>query len=132
MTIVTNSLRSTDGVWTQAAYLRHRRAVLRSGIDIREYKGSDHLHAKSAVIDGRIALVGSYNVDPRSENLNTEVMCVAVGERAARELLASIDREMENAWKIESGRRIDSGVSRAARFRVWAAHLFVPLIQGQL
>jgi putative cardiolipin synthase len=31
------------------------------------------LHAKSLVVDDRLAFVGSYNLDPRSENLNTEV-----------------------------------------------------------
>jgi phosphatidylserine/phosphatidylglycerophosphate/cardiolipin synthase-like enzyme len=30
------------------------------------------VHAKSIVVDGRIAYVGSYNLDPRSQNLNTE------------------------------------------------------------
>jgi len=30
------------------------------------------LHAKSLVIDGETVFIGSYNLDPRSENLNTE------------------------------------------------------------
>ncbi|HJT18264.1 MAG TPA: phospholipase D-like domain-containing protein, partial [Thermoanaerobaculia bacterium] len=41
--IVTNSLRSADGVLAQAAYLRYRRRVARAGIDIREFKGPDSL-----------------------------------------------------------------------------------------
>lgn len=135
VTIVTNSLRSTDGVLPQAAYLKNRRRVLRAGIDIREYKGRDTLHAKSAVIDGQIAMIGTYNVDPRSQNLNTEIMCVVDDAAAAEALLASIEQHKKNAWTIRAGRLPRErypGVSRAARFRVWVAHLLLPLIQGQL
>lgn len=100
--IVTNSLRSSDGVLAQAAYLRYRRRVARAGIDIREFKGPDSLHAKSMVIDDRIVLVGSYNVDPRSQNLNSEVMCMADDADTARALLDAIDVHIRNAWRVET------------------------------
>ncbi len=34
------------------------------------------LHAKSMVIDGVTAVVGTFNLDPRSANLNTECFVV--------------------------------------------------------
>jgi len=34
------------------------------------------MHSKFAVVDGRLALVGSYNLDPRSEKLNSETALV--------------------------------------------------------
>jgi len=40
--------------------------LARAGIDFREYKGPDTLHSKSIIIDGRLAMIGSYNIDPRS------------------------------------------------------------------
>jgi phosphatidylserine/phosphatidylglycerophosphate/cardiolipin synthase-like enzyme len=60
------------------------------------------LHAKSLVVDGRIAFVGTYNLDPRSENLNTEVGLIVEDEPFARELLAEIERDLlpENSWII--------------------------------
>jgi putative cardiolipin synthase len=60
------------------------------------------LHAKSLVVDGRLAFVGSYNLDPRSENLNTEVGLLVEDEAFARELQADIARDMraENSWVI--------------------------------
>ena len=36
------------------------------------------LHAKSMVVDGKIAYIGTYNFDPRSENLNTEVGVIVI------------------------------------------------------
>lgn len=60
------------------------------------------LHAKSLVVDERLAFVGSYNLDPRSENLNTEVGLLVEDEAFARELQADIERAMraENSWVI--------------------------------
>src|SRR5439155_10114092 len=99
--IVTNALRSADGVLAQAAYLKYRRRVARVGIDIREFKGPDSLHAKSIVIDNRVVLVGSYNVDPRSQNLNNEVMCMADDAATAQALLAAIDVHVRNSWRVD-------------------------------
>ena len=135
--IVTNSLRSTDGVLPQAAYLKYRRRLARAGIDVREYKGPDPLHAKSVVIDGRIALVGSYNLSNRSEYLNTEVMCMARDEAVAQELLESIDAHLQNAWRIHGNgkpARVERYplVSRAKVFRAWAARLLVPIVENQM
>lgn len=134
--IVTNSLRSTDGVLPQAGYLKYKRRLVRMGIDVREYKGPDPLHAKSAVIDGRIVLIGSYNIDPRSQNLNTEVMCLVTDEDVARELLDSIDLHLQNAWTIRrDGRPARERyplVSRAKKIRTWAARLLLPIVEPQL
>jgi putative cardiolipin synthase len=132
--IVTNSLRSADGVLAQAAYLRYRRRVARAGIDIREFKGPDSLHAKSIVIDDHIALVGSYNIDPRSENLNNEMMCMADDADTAHALLASIDEHIRNAWQVDVDGRTDEEFpgERSKSFRAWMVRLLVPVIQGQL
>ena len=128
--ILTNSLRSTDGVLPYAGFLKYRHWLIHAGVDVREYKGPDTLHAKSAVIDGRITLVGSYNVDPRSANLNTEVMCVAEDAQVARQLLTSIDAHLRNSWSMQRTR--EWHVPRAMSFRTWAARLFLPLYEGQL
>ena len=63
------------------------------------------LHAKSLVVDDRFAFIGSYNLDPRSETLNTEVGLLVEDVPFARALREEIDRDMraENSWVI--GRR---------------------------
>jgi cardiolipin synthase C len=60
------------------------------------------LHAKSMVIDGNIAVVGSHNFDPRSDNFNTESLVVIPDKNFAQVLTASIHHDMlpENAWTI--------------------------------
>jgi putative cardiolipin synthase len=129
--IVTNSLHSMDGVLPYAGYIKYRRRLLRHGVDIREYKGPDTLHAKTLVVDGKTVLVGSYNMDPRSQNLNAEAMCLAEDGAMAQELLASIARHAENAWTVGARER-RRHVPRAWRLRAWAARLFLPLYERQL
>lgn len=60
------------------------------------------LHAKSLVVDDRVAFVGSYNLDPRSENLNCEAGLLVEDAAFARALRAEIDRDLrpENSWII--------------------------------
>jgi putative cardiolipin synthase len=58
------------------------------------------LHAKSFVIDGRISMVGSHNLDPRSEDYNTENGVIIDDEAFATELENSIRKDIEpdNSW----------------------------------
>jgi len=60
------------------------------------------IHAKSMVIDDEISFIGSYNLDPRSENINTEVGVVIRDKRLAFMLKENIKRDMEpqNSWVI--------------------------------
>lgn len=52
------------------------------------------LHAKSMVIDGKTIFIGTFNLDPRSANLNTEVGVLIESEALARNLTAAIERDM--------------------------------------
>jgi putative cardiolipin synthase len=58
------------------------------------------LHAKTIVVDSKIAYVGTFNLDPRSENLNTEVGAIIHDEALARAIEASIETDMArgNSW----------------------------------
>jgi len=60
------------------------------------------LHAKSLVIDGSVAMIGSHNFDPRSDHYNTEAGVIVYDRRFASELKQSIMRDTrpENAWAI--------------------------------
>ncbi len=60
------------------------------------------LHAKSIVIDHKIALIGSHNVDPRSDGFNTESGLIVWDEPFARavEAAVAVDLAPENAWVI--------------------------------
>ncbi len=60
------------------------------------------MHAKSLVIDGDVGVVGTHNFDPRGDTYNTEAMVVIRDPAFARELAASIGRDISpaNSWTI--------------------------------
>jgi cardiolipin synthase len=64
-------------------------SLLDAGIEIQEYHRS-FLHAKVAVFDGRVASVGSSNIDPFSLLLAREANVFVDDERFAGELRASL------------------------------------------
>jgi phosphatidylserine/phosphatidylglycerophosphate/cardiolipin synthase-like enzyme len=66
------------------------------------------IHAKSLVIDSRLAVIGSHNFDPRSEGYNTEVFLVVDDARFAQRLETQILRATlpENAWVVAAQDRI--------------------------
>ncbi|WP_334132256.1 phospholipase D-like domain-containing protein, partial [Silanimonas lenta] len=60
------------------------------------------LHAKSVVVDRRVAVVGTHNFDPRSDHWNTENLVIVEDAAFAAALARIIERDMapENAWLI--------------------------------
>ncbi|HEY0663022.1 MAG TPA: phospholipase D-like domain-containing protein, partial [Thiobacillaceae bacterium] len=136
--ILTNSLASTDNLQAFSGYRNQRRQLLNMGLDIREYRPDPAnrsalfsranppavppvfaLHAKSMVIDGRIACIGTFNFDPRSENLNTEAAAVIHHAGLAQRLLALMEADMraENSWSAHD--EPDQYVPLTKRGQVW-------------
>jgi putative cardiolipin synthase len=140
--ILTNSLTSTDDVDAFSGYQRDREALLRTGVRVFEFRPDaaeratimtgalartlDHapifgLHAKSMVIDGHITVIGTFNLDPRSANLNTECVTVIRSDRIAAGVLAGMDVEFrpENAWETTLTTNPDARAGLRKRFQVW-------------
>ena len=66
------------------------------------------VHAKSFVMDGRIAFIGTPNLDPRSFNLNTEEGFLFDDEAIAQALRTNILRDTapENSWVVAKKRQV--------------------------
>ncbi len=80
VTVLTNSLETNDlpPLTYASRYLFEE--LITAGIKIYEYAGQNYnegtIHAKFAVFDRKISLVGSYNLDARSQKLNSETVLV--------------------------------------------------------
>ena len=94
--IVTNSLRSTDNLFAQAGYRVDKEKLAGLGLEIYEFNGPDTFHAKAAVVDGEVALVGTYNLDPLSANTNREVGFAFKGNQ---EILDDLNAQFDDALK---------------------------------
>jgi cardiolipin synthase C len=102
--LVSNSLAATDAVAVHAGYSRYRKELLRMGVELYELKptGNESLHAKSFVFDRRDLFIGSFNFDPRSANLNTEMGIVFESPELAGPMVARLEAKLaEKAWRVE-------------------------------
>ncbi|HEX6202524.1 MAG TPA: phospholipase D family protein [Thermoanaerobaculia bacterium] len=136
--ILTNSLASTDNLWAQAGYVGERRRLVAMGVELWEYQGPESLHSKVAVIDGETAVVASFNLDPRSERLNTELALVLADRELAAELAAWMAEHLaratpidERGWPAGAGEPFP-GLSRGRRLRLCLLRAIAPLIRSQL
>jgi putative cardiolipin synthase len=116
--ILTNSLAATDVTPVHAGYAKYRERLLRGGVRLFELKpsarakgadrqrrrGSDaSLHAKTFAADRSRVFVGSYNFDPRSVHLNTEMGVVLDSPRLAARVSEAFDRELAgNAYEVRA------------------------------
>jgi len=105
-TLITNSLAATDEPVVHTGYRRYRDNLLRAGMQIYEVHPNANralfvgnigegaqvrLHTKALVIDGKRLFLGSVNMDPRSDALNTEFGLLIDCPPLAQEALAFLD-----------------------------------------
>lgn len=84
--VTTNSMASTNVPLAQAGYLNQRRKLIECGISLWEYQGADVLHSKSWVVDDAV-MIGSYNLDSRSELFDTQTAVLIRDVNIAEALL---------------------------------------------
>jgi len=103
--VLTNALEATDVSFVHAGYSNRRKALLRAGVELFELRRSSEagagkspgsrggsgssgssLHAKTCGIDRARLFVGSFNFDPRSAKLNTEMGVVIESARLAQRI----------------------------------------------
>lgn len=118
--VLTNSLAATDVTAVHAGYAKRRRALLNSGVILYEmqrhptqvkrmkrkkrFLGSSgsSLHAKTFSVDRKHVFVGSFNFDPRSANLNTELGFVINSPRLAQRInQAFYDEIPAHAYQVK-------------------------------
>ncbi len=109
--VLTNSLASSDASVVHAGYSKRRQALLRAGVQLYELKAnraeesreekaafgsssSSALHAKTFTVDRGRIFVGSFNFDPRSVRLNTEMGLVIDSPALAQRVTAFFDAEI--------------------------------------
>ncbi|RQW84875.1 MAG: phospholipase D family protein [Geobacter sp.] len=148
--ISTNSLASTDNLMAFSGYRKQRRSILKSGIKVYEYKPEPAIraelmerypklekeapvfaiHAKSMVIDGETLFIGTFNLDPRSANLNTEVGILVNNPRLAAQVERNMERDMlpENSWDAADNPDRFAPVAKRRKVKLLQALPLTPLL----
>ena len=109
--VLTNAFAANDVPVVHAGYANYRLPLLQAGVDLYELKpvadpiggrlrdlgsGSSRasLHAKTFVFDDEHVFIGSFNFDPRSALLNTEMGLVIHSPELARQVTAIAEDAM--------------------------------------
>lgn len=139
--ILTNSLCSTDNLEAFNGYQRDRKELLETGVEIYEFKPDAAirrkvmtgalqekldfspvfgLHAKSMVIDEKLTVIGTFNLDPRSAHLNTECFTIIPSEEISKGVLEGMNKEFkaENAWRTTLEFNPDHKASKAKQLNM--------------
>jgi len=155
MRVSTNSLASTDNLQAFAGYRNQREELLELGLAIFEYRPDAAtprearqralvahlpaannpspifgLHAKTMVVDSKLVFIGTFNLDPRSENLNTEVGVVIYNEKVARAVQAAIEVDMNasNSWNAADDPDRHTSLGKRNKVRFWQMMPIKPLL----
>ncbi|MES1243973.1 MAG: phospholipase D family protein [Acidobacteriota bacterium] len=120
--VLTNALEATDAAPVHSGYARWRKALLEAGVELYELRRSpaaataagaagragglsgssgSSLHAKTFAVDRSRVFLGSFNFDPRSAELNTEMGFVIESPELARKIAAAFDGDVPaNAYEV--------------------------------
>ena len=127
--VLTNSLASNDVAAVHAGYSRHRKQLLRCGVelyelneDIKKLQGEkftwlpglskSSLHAKTMAMDKKIMFVGSFNFDQRSLNINTEIGILFHDPEIAANASRHFDERIDKvAFRVELVSEMNGGES---------------------
>ncbi len=130
--VLTNSLASNDAPIAHAGYARHRPDLLAMGVELYEMRselpgvlsgalgstgstgggksgatgsmGSSRamLHSKLLIMDGRLLVIGSMNLDIRSQRQNTEIALLIRSTSLSQRATAQIETALrEAAWTVQ-------------------------------
>ncbi|MFC2144059.1 phospholipase D family protein [Acidobacteriota bacterium] len=118
--ILTNSMFSNNHLSVHAHYKKYRKRMIEAGIELHElrpdpeilehYKqvesrvAESHagLHSKAFVVDRRLSMIGSYNMDPRSRIWNSEIGLLIDSEEFAEHVLEIMETDLEpaNSYRV--------------------------------
>ncbi|WP_163565683.1 phospholipase D family protein [Helicobacter suis] len=119
--ILTNSLASTDAIVVYGAWERYAKKLVKAGANVYETKSDffhyvkytrkglklkikgrlkNSLHSKTLIFDGQKTWIGSFNLDARSANINTESVVVFDNSDFATYLQQRMQDQMRASWHL--------------------------------
>jgi len=108
--VFTNSQEATNQLVVHSAYVKYRPALIDGGVELYEMRASpdrppeprttgssashESLHSKTISVDDEKLFIGSFNFDPRSVFLNTEMGVLIDSPQVARAMTRMLDETL--------------------------------------
>ncbi|HSV12942.1 MAG TPA: phospholipase D-like domain-containing protein, partial [Tepidisphaeraceae bacterium] len=93
----------TDAIPVKYASRADYEALLQQGVEIAEYQPT-MMHAKVAIVDDGLSIVGSANFDNRSLEMNDELNVAIFDRELAGRLRADFDRDLTRSKTLRLDR----------------------------
>ena len=98
--IVLNAVEKGSNPWGCTDYLNQKKKILETGADVYELMNDYPVHTKAVLIDDRLSVAGSYNLDMRSTYLDTELMLVIDSKKLSQQIHETESDYMEKSKEI--------------------------------
>ena len=116
VSVITNSLAANNQATVHGGYAPSRKPLLEAGVNLYEVRpdarilGTEYvdsssaratLHTKSYVLDRREVFIGSFNFDPRSAYINTEMGVLIDDPELGADFMAGLQEKLPDAvWRV--------------------------------
>ncbi len=127
--ILTNSTASSPNPPAYSNYVTQREKFVATGTRLFEYQSENSIHGKSALVDDRLSIVGSFNLDDRSMFIDTESALVIDSPAFNPLLSAEFDALFHQCAEVGADNRYLPGsaeiqVPWTKRLLMWIVSLF--------
>lgn len=127
--IILNAVEKGSNPWGCTDYLNQKKKILNTGADVYELMNEVPVHTKAVLLDDRLSVVGSYNLDMRSTYLDTELMLVIDSKELNQQIQSTESTYIEKSKEVLSNGQETEGVQYETKVLNWQKKLFYGVLR---
>ena len=127
--IVLNAVEKGSNPWGCTDYLNQKKRILETGADVYELMNDYPVHTKAVLVDERLSVVGSYNLDMRSTYLDTELMLVIDSEKLNQQIRETESDYMEKSKEVLANGQETEGAKYQGKVLGWKKKLYYGMLR---
>ena len=127
--IVLNAVEKGSNPWGCTDYLNQKKKILKTGADVYELMNDYPVHTKAVLLDERLSVVGSYNLDMRSTYLDTELMLVIDSEKLNQQIRETESDYMEKSKEVLANGQETEGAKYQGKVLGWKKKLYYGMLR---
>ena len=127
--IILNAVEKGSNPWGCTDYLNQKKKILNTGADVYELMNEVPVHTKAVLLDDRLSVVGSYNLDMRSTYLDTELMLVIDSKELNQQIQSTEGTYIEKSKEVLSNGQETEGAQYETKVLNWQKKLFYGVLR---
>ena len=127
--IILNAVEKGSNPWGCTDYLNQKKKILNTGADVYELMNEVPVHTKAVLLDDRLSVVGSYNLDMRSTYLDTELMLVIDSKELNQQIQFTEGTYIEKSKEVLSNGQETEGGQYETKELNWQKKLFYGVLR---